>query len=631
MPDFAVSTAFTPIDKVSAAFKNMGRNATNFGNKTSGAFKKANKSGSIFGGTLKAILSAGIISRGIGLLQQGISATVRDFIAFDQAIVSSSAKFKGLNLQTDAGRETLEKLKATAKDVGATTQFSAAQAAEGINFLAMAGFNADQSMASLKGVVDLATVANIDLGRSTDIASDALGAFGLMTEDSTQLQKNFTRLNDVMALTMNRTNTGIEDMFESLKKGAPTFTAAGQSVESFNALVGVLASSGVKGAEAGTQLRNVMLRLASPTKEAQKQLKNLGVVTQDSQGNFRDIVDILADVEKGTSKMGNVQKSAALSTIFGARAVTGMNILLANGSKNLRDFREDLINSGGAAAKAAAIMRQSLGNRLAILGSTAKDLGFKFLVAFEKQGGRGIDRLTQSIKKINVEPLITVLKVLFRVLKFLFKTIRANLPLITSLTASFLAFKIIMGGIALVSTIKNFLFLNKAIKVASISQGIFNAIMAANPIGLIVLGIAAVIGIITFLVIKFDIITVVMTKIKSIWKSVVNAFKSGSLIEKIKSIGLTILNFLLAPIRGFLRLLAKIPGMSNFANNALDKIKINTGEESVNRQSPNSEEVKAQQSTLTGNINVNAPAGTTVDSKSTGPNKVNMKLAGAAP
>lgn len=654
MPDFAVSTAFTPIDKVSAAFKNMGRNATNFGNKAALGFKKANRSGSVFGGTLKAILSAGVISRGIGLLREGIGATVREFISFDQAIVSSSAKFKGLNIQTEAGQKTLLELKKTARDVGAATQFSAGEAAQGLDFLAMAGFNAEQSMALLPGVTNLATVANVDLARSTDIASDALGAFGLMTEDSVQLQKNFTRQNDVMALTMSRTNTGIEDMFESVKKGAPAFTAAGQSLETFNALVGIMANSGVKGAESGTQLRNVMLRLASPTKEAQKQLKAMGVVTQDSKGNFRDVVDILGDLEKGTKKMGTAQKTAALATIFGARSVTGINILLQAGTKSIRGFREELLDAAGASVKMANIMRGSLGNRLKALQSAAFEIGFKFIEAFEKQGGGAIDSFTQFLRNLDVQPFINGLKVLVKGMIGLFKIIKFLSPFLISLGVAFVAFKTIMVGMAIVSTVqKAFLLLTSALKAVAVAQGILNAIMTANPIGLIVVGIAALIAGIVLLVIHWDTVTEVIKKnteafllflgpigtlinmvliLRKHWSTIVDAFKNKGMVAGIKAIGLAILDFMLAPLRGVLQILAKLPFATDFAKNALSKLQIDVDKADVQRESPNSEEVKAQQSEFKGNININgAPQGTTVESRSKGPNKVNMQLAGAAP
>lgn len=345
-----------------------------------------------------------------GAATAALGYAVREFAQFDEAITASSAKFSDLNLTTEEGRATLERLGDTARQVGQTTKFSATEAAGGLDFLAMAGFTADQAMAALPGVTDLATVANVDLARATDIASDAIGAFGMMTADATELQANFTRINDVMAATMTSSNTTMEQLFESIQKGAPAFTAAGQSLESFNALAGVLANSGLKAGEAGTNLRNIMLRLADPTSEAAGILQELGVETQDAEGNFRDVVDIIGDFENGLRGMGTQQRSAALATVFGARAVTGMNVLLQEGSDSIRDYRREIEDSAGASEEMAGIIEGSLSNELKALKSAATEVGIAFVDAFEEDGRGGLNRLTESIREINVLPLVNLLR-----------------------------------------------------------------------------------------------------------------------------------------------------------------------------------------------------------------------------
>lgn len=430
MAEYAVATAFTARDRITGAFRAMGRGAGVFENKATKSFRNVGRAGSRVGSIIKGIIGAQLITRGVAALTQGLRTVTTEFIGFDQAVTSASSKFKDLDLATEAGQKTLKALGRTARDVGAVTQFTAGQAAEGLDFLAMAGFNVEQAMISLAPTVDLATVGQLDLGRATDIASDSLGAFGLMTEDTNALQENFTRLNDVMALTMSRTNTNMEDMFESIKKGAPAFTAAGQSMESFNTLLGAMANSGVKGSESGTVLRNMMIRLSKPTGEAKKILSKLGVVTQDSVGNFRDIVDILGDFEVGLKGMGTAQKTAALSTIFGTRAVTGVNILLGEGTDKLRAFRNELINSGGASKKMADIIRRSLQNRLAALRSAAIEVGFKFVEAFEKRGGKAIDAITQAVRNFNVKPLIDGIEFVIKIIQ---KLITFARPLIQTI------------------------------------------------------------------------------------------------------------------------------------------------------------------------------------------------------
>lgn len=408
--NFVVNTIFGAKDEHTKAFNQMGKAATIFGNKSERAFKRANTGAREFGSIVKGILAAGAIQKVFGGLSTALISVTSQFIDFDTALTAASAKFKGLDLTTTSGQETLEKLKKTAREVGAVTKFSAVEAAGGLDFYATAGFTAEQSMAALLPTAKLATIANLDLARTSDIASDSLGAFGLMTQDTAQLQKNFTRLNDVMAKTMTSTNVNMEDMFEAVKKGAPTFTATGQSIENFNALMGIMANSGVKGAEAGTQLRNIMLQLSKPTGEAQKQMEALGIKTQDSKGNFLDVVNILGQFENRLKKLGTAQKAAALKTIFGARSVTGLNLLLQEGTENIKKFRDQLKSAGGTSDKMAKIMDKSLGNRLASLKSALIEVGFSFISSFEKSGGRAIDFITEQIRKVDLGPMAETMK-----------------------------------------------------------------------------------------------------------------------------------------------------------------------------------------------------------------------------
>ncbi|HEC61161.1 MAG TPA: phage tail tape measure protein [bacterium] len=327
---FTISTTFKAHDRMTKTVKGMNQVVGRLGVLT------------------KRVAKVGIIAFGVAL-----GLVTREFVNFDQAITSSSAKFGDLNLATAKGQKQLKELGRIARDVGAATQFSATEAAQGLDYLAMAGFNVEQAIAGLPRVIDLATVGKIDLARATDISSDALGAFNMMVKDSSQLQTNMTRINDVMAKTITSSNTDLEQLFETIKKGAPAFTMAGQSIESFNALAGAMANAGIKGTDAGTSLKNVMLRLAQPAGEAGKILKELGVRTADSSGNFRDVIDILADFEKGLKGMGTEQRTAALKTIFGQRTITGISVLLATGSDALREYRKSLEESTGAAAKMA--------------------------------------------------------------------------------------------------------------------------------------------------------------------------------------------------------------------------------------------------------------------------------------
>lgn len=503
--NFAKAKLHTVLFGTGKKFDKLGKKATKFGDNASSAFMKASRSGGKFGKVLKRILVGGLFLSGFLLLKNGIREATTEFISFDQAITSASAKFKDLNLQTEAGQKTLASLKKTARDVGAVTQFTAGQAAQGLDFLALAGFSAQQSMSLLPGVVDLATVANIALDRATDIASDALGAFGLMTKDSAKLTENFTRVNDVMALTMSRTNTGIEDMFEAIKNGAPAFTAAGQSVESFNALIGVLAASGTKGSKAGVDLRNIMLSLAKPTGEAADLLDSLGIKTADASGNFRDVIDILADFEKGLKGMGAVQKAAAIKTIFGKRTITSFGILLKAGTKEIRSFRGELEAAGGKSKEMADIMRQSIGNQLAAMKSSLIEVGFKFFTAFEKQGAGAIKFATEAIRNFDVQPIIDGVKFAVNGFKELVGIIKPFLPVIKEMVIAFVAYHIITSAFLKLQAAMAFFKLAKGIAATQGAFGLLKGIFLANPIGIVVAAVFLLIKGLGFLQKKFKI------------------------------------------------------------------------------------------------------------------------------
>lgn len=621
MPDFAVSTVFKAKDGVSAVFGKMGKQAGFFGDDADKAFRKASRSGSRLGDIVKGILVTDVIKGGLRQLQRGLTAVSSEFIDYDAAITAASAKFKGLDLATQNGIDTLEALKSTAREVGATTEFSATQAAGGLEFLAMAGFDAEQSIAALPGVVDLATASNVDLARATDIASDSLGAFGLMSENTAQLTENLARVNDVFAKTTTTANTNMEQLFEAVQKGAPAFTAAGQSMETFAALAGVMANSGVKGAEAGTSLRNVMLRLANPVAEASKIMQDLSIQTQDQQGNFRDVIDILADFEKGLVGMGTAQRTQALATVFGARAVTGINLLLQEGTEGLRQYRGELENSGGASKTMADVIRGSIGNQLAGLRSALIELGFQFFDTFKHQIGPAIKSLTEFIRGIDVPAIVAGFNSFLDVLnKFA--------PIIWGITAAFVAYKGIFIAFALASKIKTFLLFASALKAVGIAQGILNVVMLANPIGLV----AAAIGLL---------VAGVVLLIKN-WDAVVESFKSGAdffggfIIPNpfglvIQGTALLLKNWE-AIIESFTSGLGIFDKIAGFFGDGDQEVNVTRAPNPRARQAPNEAQVASQQIQFRGQLNIaGAPEGSTVSGETTGAPPVRLELAGVNP
>ena len=468
MSDFVVRTKFTASDQVSAILEKQAKAAEGFGSRLKGAFDQAAKQSSVFRSVLAANLASKAISTGFRLLNQGARSVVGEFVQFDDAITSAAAKMPGTIRR---GSDAFAQLQATARRVGAETKYSATEAAEGLNFLAMAGFDADQAMATLPGITKLATAAGLDLARATDIASDALGAFGLMSGDTATLTGNLARINDVFAMTTNTANVDLENLFESMKNAGPVFTSAGQSVETFAAMAGKMGSAGIKGGEAGTALRNAMLQLTKPAPAAQRALKNLGIEVAGTDGNMRDILSILGDYNRATEGMGGVQRDATTELIFGRRAIAGVNVLLAEGEESLKDYRSQLEKSGGTAADIAGEMEGSLGNRLLALRSAAIETGFRILDAFAGDGRKGIEAVIEAVRNFDVEPLVKAVTKIAKGFRALFGFLYTNRRTIKNIALAFIAIKATMGAINFARAIKGFMQVATAARTAAAAGG----------------------------------------------------------------------------------------------------------------------------------------------------------------
>lgn len=616
MADFAVSTSFLAIDRVSKAFGKMTKNANRFGDRASRAFNKASRPASRFSDILKGILGANLIRGGFAAITRGIREVGEQFITLDDAMVSAGAKFKDVNLLTEEGRKRLEQLTAAARDMGATTEFTATQAGQALDFLALAGFDSEQAVASLQGTVDLATIGQLDLARASDIASDALGIFNLMTGDANQLQINFTRLNDVMARTMSRTNTNLEDMFETMKVGGPVMLAAGQSLESFNAMLGIMASAGVKASMAGTAIRGGMIRLADPPAEAAKALASMNIKIQDSSKNFRDIVDILADVELGIKGMGSREQLAILAKIFGVKAATPFIKLLQIGAPALRTFRNELLDAGGSMEIMASIMRTSLGNQLRALQSAALETGFKIFDAFVGQGRSAILMFTDVLRNLDVAPIVAILKDLVKIFGALFAVVKplflAVLPIAVGVLGALAA---LFGKLTpllqpLIGALLIFLTVMKAI-------AIVQAIVAAtNPFLLAIIGASLLAAGIIWLIENWEIVEAALIKgakaigrfFKDLWDDIRQRF----------------LLFVATIAFG----LAKVGAFIGLDTSALEKF---ADEAVLSAAPPNKTEIETrQQATFSGELNiVGAPAQSTISTRQANNANVNINLAGA--
>jgi TP901 family phage tail tape measure protein len=298
-------------------------------------------------------VGAGAVAAGVAAAG-GLVQVMRQGMDFEKALLSSGNKFEpGIKKNS----ELFKKLSDAAQDVGGKTEFSASQAALALKELAGAGFNADQAISALPGVVNLATASELDLAGASEVAAKSLGAYGMKSKDPIELAKNLQRVSDVLMKTDDLSSTNIPSIFEAMKEGGPVAKAAGASLETFMSMVGALGEAGIEGSSAGTTLKNMFLSLSAPTKEAAGALAQLGIKTVDSKGNLRDMFDILDDLEKKTGKMGTAQKADVLESLFGKIPIAGVTNLLGKVDE-LREGREKLEQSGGQVNLVAESKRQ---------------------------------------------------------------------------------------------------------------------------------------------------------------------------------------------------------------------------------------------------------------------------------
>jgi TP901 family phage tail tape measure protein len=476
---FSVETIFKAVDKLTAPVSRMQNSIGKFTRSASDGLGRLNRRFSKVSDGIKKVGRNMLI--GAAVIGGAMTSVVATGAQFEQSIVNASAKFpEGIKRGTDA----FKALEDAARKTGSTTEFTASQSAEALNFLAMAGFNAENAIAALPGVVDLATASSLDLGTATDIASDSLGAFNLMTKDSQQLGRNLQRVNDVIAKTATSANTSVTDLFEAIKDGGPVATTAGASLETFASLAGTLANAGIKGSRAGTTLKNTFLSIAAPSTSAAKILKRLSVSTQDADGNMLDIVETLDSLNKALDGLGTAERSAILEGIFGKIPIAGVNVLLAAGTDQLKDYRRALEGAGGASAAMAQVMRDTLQGRLNSLKSAVEGVSISL---FSMTNGPLVDAIEKTTEFV-----------------------RANEQLIATNLGGFLAdvinnFELIVTRIKQIAIgLAVFYALNVVLQTFIGIMTAVNLVMAMNPIGLIVLGVAALIAAFVSLVVYID-------------------------------------------------------------------------------------------------------------------------------
>jgi len=450
-------------------------------------------------------------------------------------------------------------LKAKAREMGSKTKFSASEAAEAMNYMAMAGWKTEDMLSGIDGVMNLAAASGEDLATTSDIVTDALTAFGLSAQDSGHFA-------DILAAASSNANTNVSMMGETFKYAAPIAGALGFSAEDTAEAIGLMANAGIKSSQAGTSLRTIMNNLTGDVKFTGAAFGEMEIATTNADGSMRDLSDILADCRGAFSQMSESEKAANAEALVGKNAMSGFLAIMNAGEGDVSKLSNAIANCDGTAEKMAGTMQDNLEGQLTILKSQLEELAISFgelLMPAVRAIVSGIQKFVDVLNKLptGVKTVITV---------------------IALLAAAIGPVLIVVGKtMSAVGTIMTY-----APKIASMISTIGTGmkalwgILAANPIILIVAAIAALVAGFIYLWNTSDSFRQfwidLWEGIKSVVSTAVEAVKGflSGVVDFISNNWQTILAFIVNPFAGAFKLLYdNCEGFREFIDGFLNGVK----------------------------------------------------------
>lgn len=323
-------------------------------------------------------------------LMTAAGAAIQTGMQFDASMSNVYGLMSSLNLS----QAQMDALRDTAREMGATTKFSASEAADAMGYMALAGWDDAQVIAGIPGVLNLAAAANMDLAKASDIVTDTMTPFGMAAERAGEAA-------DVFAYAQANSNTTVEALGEAMKYAAPTADAFGMTLQDTAAAMGVLANAGIKGSQGGTTLNAMLRDMKNNAKNGAIAIGKTKVALTNADGSYRSYAAIIRDIDKATSSMTASQRDAALGAIFGDESLKGILATLKQGPDALDAMTEGMYACGGAAEDMAATMGDNLKGDLAILESGVQDMAIA-LSDWLMPAARGVVQgVTDLIGKFN--------------------------------------------------------------------------------------------------------------------------------------------------------------------------------------------------------------------------------------
>jgi TP901 family phage tail tape measure protein len=322
------------------------------------AGQKMEAVGNSIAGAGKKMMGVTTVIGGVGV------AAVKTAADFDSAMSQVAAVSGATGKDFDA-------LRNKAREMGAKTKFSATEAAEAMNYMAMAGWKTEDMLSGIEGIMNLAAASGEDLATTSDIVTDALTAFGLSAKDSGHFA-------DILAAASSNANTNVSMMGETFKYCAPIAGALGFSAEDTAEAIGLMANAGIKSSQAGTALRTIMNNLAGDVKISGKAIGDVTIATTNADGSMRDLSDILADCRSAFGNLTESEKAQAAESLVGKNAMSGFLALMNAGEGDIDKLSSAIDNCDGSAEKMAMTMQDNLAGQITILKSQLQELAISF-------------------------------------------------------------------------------------------------------------------------------------------------------------------------------------------------------------------------------------------------------------
>lgn len=342
--------------------------------------------------------AVGSALRGVGT---GLTTTVTTpLVGLGTAAVKTAADFEQAMAQVaavsglDTASKEFEDLSNKAKEMGASTKFSASEAAEAFNYMAMAGWDASQMMDGISGIMDLAAASGEDLATTSDIVTDALTAFGLVAEDSGHFA-------DILAAASNSANTNVQMLGESFKYVAPVAGALGFNIEDVSVALGLMANSGIKASQAGTSLRSLITNLARPTGQAATAIEELNISLTDTTGNVKPLDDLMLELRETFSGLTEAEKAQYAAMLAGQEGMSGLLAIVNATDADFEKLTNSINNASGTAREMADKQLDTLEGKLTILKSALEGLAISFGEVLIPMMTRFVEWITSLVDKFN--------------------------------------------------------------------------------------------------------------------------------------------------------------------------------------------------------------------------------------